>query len=105
MWLGTIGMIIQLLLMWDMHIIHTYAYSTVACLYLAAVISLANAPRLARGMLSLAIFGWFAVVWVLSPIYDWKNIDLMQLGFISLALFAIGGVIWVAPLKIRIKGA
>jgi hypothetical protein len=98
---GVIGMTIQFLLMWDMHVIHTYAYSTVACLHLAPVISLANAPRLMQGILSLATFGWFAVVWVLSPIYDWDNCDLIQGGFILLALAVLGGVIWMVPPRYR----
>jgi hypothetical protein len=94
--LGMIGMGIQLLLMWDIHIIHTYAASTIACLQLAAVIGLAKTPRRMREILSFAIFAWFAVVWVLSPIYDWDNCDLIQAGFILLALAIIGGVLWMA---------
>jgi hypothetical protein len=105
--LGVIGMTIQLLLMWDTHIMHTYAYSTLAYLQIAAAISLANAPRLIQGILSLAMFGWFTVVWVLSPIYDWDNCNLIQVqaGFILLALAVIAGVIWMVPLKIQVKGA
>ena len=99
--LGLIGMTIQLLLMWDTHIMHTYAYSTVACLHLAAVISLANAHRLMQGILSLAMFGWFAVVWVLSPIYDWDNCDLIQAGFILVALAVVGAVVWMVPPRYR----
>jgi hypothetical protein len=87
--------------MWDMHVIHTYGYSTVACLQIAAAISLANAPRLIQGILSLAMFGWFAVVWVLSPIYDWDNCDLIQAALILLALAVIGGVVWMVPPRYR----
>ena|SRR5262249_41712704 len=94
---GVIGMTIQLLLVWDMHVIHTCAYSTVACLHLAAVISLADAHRLMQGILSLATFGWFAVVCVLSPIYDWDNCDLIQAALILLALAVVGGLIWMVP--------
>jgi hypothetical protein len=52
------------------------------------------------------MFGWFAVVWVLSPIYDWDNCNLIQVqaGFILLALAVIAGVIWMVPLKIQVKG-
>ena len=99
--LGTMGLIVQLLLMWDTHVIFTYAFSTVACLHLAAVISLANAPKRLRGILSLAIFGWFAVVWVLSPIYDWDNCNLIQAGVILLALAVLGGLVWMVPAKAR----
>ncbi len=93
--LGMIGMVIQLLLMWAIQIIPHYAFSTIACLHLAAVISLANSSRRMREILSVAIFGWFAVVWVLSPIFDWGNCDLIQAGFILLALAIIGGVLWM----------
>jgi hypothetical protein len=99
--LGAIGMTIQLLLMWDTHTMHMYAYSTLACLHLAAVISLANAATLIQGVLSLATFGWFAVVWVFSPIYGWDNCDLIQGGFILLALAVVGGVIWMVPPRYR----
>jgi hypothetical protein len=108
MTLGLIGLAIQLLLMWDMHIMHTYAYSTVACLHLAAAISLANSPRLIQRILSLAIFGWFSLVWVLSPIHDWDNCDLVQAGFILFALTILGGVVLTVPAtcrsEIHVKG-
>jgi len=106
--LGMIGMIIQLLLMWDTHVVHAYAYSTLACLHIAAAISLANAPRLIQRILSVAMFGWFALVWVLSPIYDWDNCDLVQAGFIFLALAVVGRVVLTVPARycpeIHVKG-
>lgn len=94
--LGLIGMVIQLLLMWVIQIIPHYAFSTIACLHLGAVISLASAPGRMREILSFALFGWFAVVWVLSPVFDWGNCGLIQAGFILLALAIIGGVLWMA---------
>jgi hypothetical protein len=95
--LGLIGLTIQLVLMWDTHVIHTYAYSTIACLHLAAVISLAKAPIRWQGILSKSIFGWFVAVWILSPIYDWGHCDLIQTAFILLALAVFGGLIWEVP--------
>lgn len=83
------GLVIQALLLWDTHIIHHYAYSTVFVLHFAGI-----AAAITCGKSWARLLGWFALIWfftwwIVSPLLDHGTVAPLHTAFALIAPVAL----------------
>jgi len=65
--IAALGLLVQIVLMWDHHVVHHYSYSTILILHLVAVMALWQLPRAYRLAIIASSMATFLYFWVLDP--------------------------------------
>jgi hypothetical protein len=82
------GVLLNVLITWDMHIIHHNSYLSILALDVALAIVVSGSPGAWKIALTVAQFTYFLVVWVVGPIATANRVNISFLIGLSVVLGA-----------------